>query len=143
MAPEVALDQPYNLSADAYSFAILFWQTCSLATPYAGFTQKSHSKQVVHKGLRPKPEKTWPAEWTQLMQQAWDRQPQLRPAMEQIRKDLEQFLDTLLELPIESRIRAKSKRQSPSPDNQVLDADTRIELTSGNGVTKRHNASIV
>lgn len=143
MAPEVALDKPYNLSADAYSFAILFWQICSLTTPYAGYTQDSHSKYVVHKGIRPKPEKSWPGEWTKLMTQGWDQQPFNRPTLEQIRSALEGFMEILLELPIENRIRAKSKRRSPNPDNQILDVDTRIELTTANGVVKRHNANIV
>ena len=30
MAPEVALGEPYNLSADIYSFAILLWELVAL-----------------------------------------------------------------------------------------------------------------
>ena len=36
MAPEVALEKPYNSSVDVYSFGILFWQITSLETPFTG-----------------------------------------------------------------------------------------------------------
>jgi len=33
MAPEVSRNEPYNLSADVYSFGILLWQICTLKDP--------------------------------------------------------------------------------------------------------------
>ena len=143
MAPEVARDLPYNLSADSYSFGVLFWQICSLTTPYWGYTQNTHSLHVVHKGVRPKVEASWPKEWTQLMATAWDSNAESRPTLEQIHATLQGCLDALLQLPIENRIRAKSKRHEVNAENRVLDADTRIELTSTSGVVKRHNTNIV
>ncbi|ACI65481.1 predicted protein, partial [Phaeodactylum tricornutum CCAP 1055/1] len=36
MAPEVALEKPYNNSVDVYSFAILTWQILEMAMPFEG-----------------------------------------------------------------------------------------------------------
>eukprot|EP00979_Chaetoceros_neogracilis_P001569 scaffold269_cov245-Chaetoceros_neogracile.AAC.18 len=54
MAPEVARRMPYNETVDIYSFAILFWQICSLEVPFASFDVNKHSEFVVHGNERPK-----------------------------------------------------------------------------------------
>ena len=35
MAPEVMRGKPYNLGCDVYSFALVLWEICTLAKPYA------------------------------------------------------------------------------------------------------------
>jgi serine/threonine protein kinase len=139
MAPEVARDEPYNLSADSYSFGILFWQLCSLTTPYVGLNQQTHALQVVQCGLRPKPDKSWPYSWTTLMTSAWDANPSLRPKMSEIVQQLQTSIDDMSfeDNVVPSRaseIRAKKKRKKVSRDNRILDIDTRFTdgvLSSG------------
>ena len=153
MAPEVALDQPYNFSADAYSFGILFWQICSLTTPYSGYSQKMHADKVVSKGQRPKPDLSWPASWVFLMEQCWNRDPLARPSFVTILDELSDRIDDLDEqegvVPTRaSEIRAKKRKKKVSPkNNERLDADTRtsssVEMANSASNVKRFTNEIV
>jgi serine/threonine protein kinase len=155
MAPEVARDEPYNLSVDSYSFGILFWQICSLSTPYAGLSQESHAIQVVRNGARPKPDASWPNFWVDLMEASWSANPADRPFASELVSRLEQMVrDTSMDEGVvptrASEIRAKKKKHKVAPANQVLDADTRISstivsstVTASNGIAKQHDGDIV
>ena len=149
MAPEVARDEPYNLTADAYSFGILFWQICSLTTPYVGLNQTTHAAQVVQRGLRPKPDKSWPYSWTSIMLSAWDANPSRRPNISEIVQQLQVSIE---DMSIEdnvipsraSEIRAKKKRKKVSRENRILDVDTRMtDTTSPSGLKVQRNTSEV
>lgn len=140
MAPEVAKDEPYNLSVDSYSFGILFWQICSLQTPYAGYSQQMHALQVVQRGQRPKPDRSWPLSWVTLMMTTWSSNAASRPSVSEIAAQLLEIVRDMAEddgvVPSRaSEIRAKKKRKKVSRENQVLDVDTRIatiEISNGN-----------
>jgi serine/threonine protein kinase len=137
MAPEVARDEPYNLSADVYSFGILFWQICSLITPFAGYSVKQHADKVVHKGDRPVLHPTWPLAWSTLMTECWDTDIRRRPSSSFVVSILEERVRELVEedgiIPSRAteRIRAARKfKGKGTPDegttgHTVLDADTR------------------
>jgi serine/threonine protein kinase len=138
MAPEVARDEPYNLTADSYSIGVLFWQICSLTTPYAGLTQQTHALHVVQHGIRPKPDKSWPYSWITLMTSAWNANASQRPSMTEISNQLFTMIEEITEedgvVPSRtSEIRAKKKRKKVARENRVLDVDTRItEITLDN-----------
>jgi len=53
MAPEVALNQPYNQSVDVYSFSIILWEMISRTKPYAGMNVQMHRARVCENGERP------------------------------------------------------------------------------------------
>jgi len=57
MAPEIALNKSYNLSADVYSYGILVWELCYLRKAFEGMGVKAIEDKVVREGLRPKLEK--------------------------------------------------------------------------------------
>jgi serine/threonine protein kinase len=146
MAPEVAQDKPYNTAVDVYSFAVLFWQICSLTTPYSGYSQAKHNLDVVFKGHRPRCDPSWPKEWKSVMQAGWNHVPSARPGMQEMVQNLTRILADD-HLPAEVRIRAKIRRASVK--SPVLDVDTRTEVAvasqeaSASAVTKRYNANIV
>jgi len=131
MAPEVALNQNYNLSADSYSFAIVFWQICSLTVPYAGYNVRMHSDLVVGKGYRPKVERSWPYVWSSLMATCWSTVVDERLNFDEILKILEGEYDKLVTSRNgrEGDIRAKRKRPGDSKNDESsalrLDVDTR------------------
>lgn len=52
MAPEVAKNQPYNLSADIYSFGILLWQICTLKDPFSRSNSKCFAQKNSKNGER-------------------------------------------------------------------------------------------
>jgi hypothetical protein len=155
-APEVALNRPYSLSVDAYSFGILFWQLCALTTPYSGYSCKMHADLVVAKGYRPQPDASWPESWSTLMRQCWAADHRSRPSFEHILKVTNEELD---ELTAEGdsfivnetnkdteKIRARKPRSiriRARRDGQRLDVDTRLAPTP-KGVTERnHDTTIV
>jgi serine/threonine protein kinase len=84
MAPEVALDKPYNESVDVYSFSMLLWEILKLETPFAGFTMSMFAKSVTKGGARPKCDPKWPKELTSLITRGWDNDITKRPSMEDV-----------------------------------------------------------
>lgn len=88
MSPEVARSEPYNLSADVYSFGLLLWQVCSLDLPYDGMNRQDHAELVVHGNERPKLDNSWSTPLRILMKRAWEADPLVRPSMDSIYKIL-------------------------------------------------------
>lgn len=88
MAPEVARSEPYNLTADVYSFGLLLWQVCSLKLPYDGMNRQDHSELVVHGNERPQLDPSWSTPLRILMKRAWEPDPSVRPSMDSIYKIL-------------------------------------------------------
>ena len=88
MSPEVARCEPYNLTADVYSFGLLLWQVCSLQLPYDGMNRQDHSELVVHGNERPPLDSSWSTPLRILMKRAWEPDPLARPSMDSIYKIL-------------------------------------------------------
>lgn len=137
MAPEVARNEHYDQRVDTYSFGILFWQICSLQTPYSGFSTKMHAERVVRGGYRPIPDATWPSPWVEMMLKCWDPILQQRPDFDEITVFLEDELDQLRhnegEIPSRAaEVKAKKKRKEPQDGSAQLDVDTRISSTTKN-----------
>lgn len=88
MAPEVARCEPYNLTADVYSFGLLLWQVCSLMLPYDGMNRRDHAELVVHGNERPEIDSSWSTPLRILIKRAWESDPGGRPSMESIYKIL-------------------------------------------------------
>jgi serine/threonine protein kinase len=82
MSPEVAQSEPYNLSADVYSFGLLLWQTCSLDLPYDGMNRQDHSELVVYGNERPQLDSSWSTPLRILMKRSWEPEPLVRPSMD-------------------------------------------------------------
>lgn len=84
MAPEVALSQPYNSTADVYSFAILFWQILSTETPFSGYSVNMHENHVIKQGYRPKMNPSWSKSISNLLATGWSKNIPDRPCFETI-----------------------------------------------------------
>lgn len=95
MAPEVAMEQPYNESCDVYSWGILYWQVCSLTTPFSKYSARQHADKVVFGGQRPVPESSWPRPWRELMVSSWQSMPALRPTMSEVLDQVHTFCQSL------------------------------------------------
>lgn len=95
MAPEVALSEPYNLSADVYSFGLLLWQMCSLDLPYDGMSRTDHSLFVVKGNERPVLDPSWSTPLRIVMKRAWEPDPSLRPSMDSTHKILKREIVAL------------------------------------------------
>mmetsp|Transcript_24497 Transcript_24497/g.35854 ORF Transcript_24497/g.35854 Transcript_24497/m.35854 type:complete len:422 (+) Transcript_24497:35-1300(+) len=139
MAPEVALGRPYDSRVDAYSFGILFWQICSLAVPYAGYSCKMHADLVVGKGYRPKlNHKSWPENWCELMKECWAGDLYLRPNFDSVVSALNAEVRILEESePLQIKPR-KKKSGRVGKDGAMLDDARLPSFTSGSSVKERN-----
>lgn len=52
MAPEVALNSPYNEKVDVYSFAIIAWSLLTQKVPFQDFRKDQFIIRVVNGGQR-------------------------------------------------------------------------------------------
>lgn len=95
MAPEVARSEPYNLTADVYSFGLLLWQVCSMDLPYDGMNRQDHSELVVYGNERPPLDSSWSTPLRILMKRAWEPDPSVRPSMDSIYKILKREICAL------------------------------------------------
>lgn len=83
MAPEVALSQPYNKTADIYSFGIILWQICELETPFKSYDMVKFRQKVVNGGTRPKMNKKWSTSLSILLGRCWANDLNQRPSSEE------------------------------------------------------------
>lgn len=84
MAPEIALELPYNEGCDVYSFGILLHQMCSLEIPFEGYSMNQFEKKVVRGGFRPKMDLKWPERIQKLIGRCWSETLSDRPGMNEI-----------------------------------------------------------
>lgn len=84
MAPEVVLGQPYNEKVDVYSFAVVLWAIATGREPFAGFDVQSHRSRVVNGGERPKLKKSWPTDFSDLLDECWRTDSAERPSFFEI-----------------------------------------------------------
>lgn len=87
MAPEVGLQEPYNLKADVYSWSMLMWYIMALEPPLGMFTPKLFIERVFKLGYRPAIKDKWPAGIRTLMKMSWAANIEDRPDFSRI-KDL-------------------------------------------------------
>mmetsp|Transcript_32368 Transcript_32368/g.78673 ORF Transcript_32368/g.78673 Transcript_32368/m.78673 type:complete len:385 (+) Transcript_32368:148-1302(+) len=78
MAPEVSLGEPYHLSADIYSFAILFWELCALEKAFGRMSQEEHKERAIYNNDRPPIKKEWKPTISALLEKCWIRNPRER-----------------------------------------------------------------
>lgn len=88
MAPEVALEKPYNATCDSYSFAILLWEILAMRTSFELYTMKSLRAKVWEGGKRPGIPADVPASIKSCLEMAWAGDLSTRSSMKDIAKVL-------------------------------------------------------
>ncbi|VEU34664.1 unnamed protein product [Pseudo-nitzschia multistriata] len=92
MAPEVAMNQPYNTSSDIYSWAIVSYELLTLEKPFDGWTRDLHEDLVCKRGVRPDTSKTLHPisdDMKLILEKAWSPFPSNRGTMSQIAVQLQ------------------------------------------------------
>ena len=77
----VCRHEPYNFSADCYSYTVLLWQILTLSKPYEGMNRQSHAERVVYGTERPHLPTSWPNPLRQLLKNGWHPCLHHRPSM--------------------------------------------------------------
>ena len=97
MAPEVALSEPYNLSADIYSFAIVLWELLTMRKAFGGQPNDEHREKVVLGLERPKLNEAWSPSLCAILEATWQRSPFARPKARDVYKMLQQEIQRVYE----------------------------------------------
>ena len=97
MAPEVALAQPYHLSADVYSLTVLVWQLCGLQPqPFYGLTtRQQYLQRVIREKERPRVDPTWSETLQYTLRSGWNDDADGRPPVKQMLRSLRGELEDL------------------------------------------------
>ncbi|RHZ84402.1 hypothetical protein Glove_82g63 [Diversispora epigaea] len=88
MAPEFLENGTYTIKSDIYSLGILMWE---IETGESPFWEQEHDLDLafaITKGYRPKLHKEIPKEYSDLMKQCWDTDPNNRPDTLTIQKKI-------------------------------------------------------
>lgn len=89
MAPEVALEKPYNEKCDVWSFSLMLWQMYALKTPFELYTMKSLKSRVwAGEMKRPAVDAGWPVPIKNLLKRAWSHDLRQRPCFSHVSKIL-------------------------------------------------------
>lgn len=109
MAPEIAEKQSYGLKADCYSFGVLLWQFLAMSNPKPIFSRefdddeasssRAFNKIVSTNRSGPRFEfpicACWPMFVQSLLRRVFQRNPNLRPSMQEIEQKLDKALEKL------------------------------------------------
>ena len=93
MAPEMALQKGYTMSADVYSFGLVLWQMCALQKPFQDIDHQQMNRKVHKGGKRPRVQRWWPKQLKNIIVKSWQAKPTKRPTMDDIVLQLENILD--------------------------------------------------
>ena len=93
MAVEVIRKEPYNLSADVFSYSILLWEIMALTKPYEGLLGNQVKESVSLFGERPSVPRSWPVAIRRLLRRGWSESISNRPTMDEIHKTLSKVLE--------------------------------------------------
>jgi Protein tyrosine and serine/threonine kinase len=94
MAPEVALNEPYGLPADLYSFSVLFWEVLSLDKAYGRLSVDEHKERVI-RGNERLPLK-WSKGLNQILCDCWTRDQRSRPEAAEVKLMVRQEIQDLV-----------------------------------------------
>ncbi len=91
MAPEVVLHQPYNVSADIYSWTMVAVEVLTGEKPFAGWTPQMYTEYVCQRGMRPDLSAIPHLDLQVLLQHCWQNNPSHRPSFKHIIAQLSLF----------------------------------------------------
>lgn len=94
MAVEVIRKEPYNLSADVFSYSILLWEILALTKPYEGLVGNQVKESVSLYGERPSVPRSWPVAIRRLLRRGWSESIANRPSMHEVHRTLDKVLDS-------------------------------------------------
>ena len=94
---EVATSSHYGFAADSYSFALVLWEICTLQQPFEQYKEVNAWFNNAVRGRRRPPlrSKMIPSPVVrELLQAAWDPNPEVRPGFALIKEQLKKETDS-------------------------------------------------
>jgi len=114
MAPEVALNEPYGLSADLYSFSILLWEILTLQKAFGQMSVEEHREHVVMGSERPELLSSWSSNLQKILQNCWTPDPLDRPTAGQVYTALRKEIQELVARDFPAQAEAEERRRAES-----------------------------
>jgi len=117
MAPEVAMNKPYGVSADVYSWTMISYEILSLVKPFDGWTKEMHANFVCMQGQRPDMvhcTQPIPLEVQVLLEHSWSSNPSMRPALSQIMNQLDYLMGCQIQKVQDQKVQMNIARQLES-----------------------------
>jgi serine/threonine protein kinase len=114
MAPEVALCEPYGLSADMYSFSILMWEMLALEKAFGRMPTDKHRELVVLGTDRPKIDPEWTSGLKDILEGCWASDPLQRPEAKNVYKMLQQEIQDMVarDFPVQAKAEERKNKTS-------------------------------
>jgi serine/threonine protein kinase len=88
-APEVHVSGNYGVKSDVYSYGVLLWEIWHKMIPFGNLNQSQIILGVVTQNMRPPVAKSCPKEMAQLMVRCWQTDPNKRPTLVDVIKELD------------------------------------------------------
>lgn len=88
MACEIINTGRYNLKADVYSWAMIFWEILSLHKPFGHYSTEDHRRKVCQGGERPEIKPVWPGWIQSIFLMSWEESVEYRFSMEEAYENL-------------------------------------------------------
>ena len=132
MAPEVAMNNPYGVSADVYSWAMISYEILSLVKPFDGWSREMHASFVCIQGQRPDMVhciQPIPVEVQVLLERSWNTCALMRPVLSQIINQLDYLMACQIQKVQDQHVQMKIARQLES-EIQLQQALFQIDLES-------------
>lgn len=98
MAPECALDQPYNENVDVYSFSMVLWEMLNKRKPFHQLNVETHRQLVCEEGQRPDIQRHTPVNMAELLRACWHQDIDARPSFRLIVGQLTDMHNTAIAL---------------------------------------------
>lgn len=107
---------------------------------------RAHADRVIQKGERPKPDRSWPLSWVDIMTRAWETDTTKRPDFDEIFNFLEEQAEEMElndgEIPCRAaEIKAKKRKKATAAER--LDVDTRISTNDDGPNVKKYDQEVV
>eukprot|EP00581_Thalassiosira_minuscula_P009927 CAMPEP_0183708554 /NCGR_PEP_ID=MMETSP0737-20130205/4832_1 /TAXON_ID=385413 /ORGANISM="Thalassiosira miniscula, Strain CCMP1093" /LENGTH=515 /DNA_ID=CAMNT_0025936447 /DNA_START=214 /DNA_END=1761 /DNA_ORIENTATION=- len=119
MAPEVGLYQPYNLSADVYSFSMLLWEILALEKPLKDFTYQRLKNEIFIEGERPPIRAIFNKRLRNLVDLGWSQYAPERPSIGEVYNTLKREYLKLAPDSLTEEAISHNRRRSTHVANQI------------------------
>ena len=110
MAPEVALSQPYGLSADLYSFGIVAWEIFALEKAFGHLSVEQHQELVINGTDRPPISSDWTVGVKEILTGCWDHNTSHRPCAGTVERLIQKEISNMVALNFPAQAVANKKK---------------------------------
>jgi serine/threonine protein kinase len=120
MAPEVISIKPkFSFASDVYAFGVVCWEVICMQLPFADCRDMQELKAGIKSNVREEFPDDFPPAIRALIERAWHQDPSKRPSIQEMIRDLEQFLGQLQPDAQAAVVRSPHSSGRAAPDSRM------------------------